>query len=109
MSHVSAHRQRPDSAGVSEPGREGGRFLKPLRAARGLCRRPLATVVGAEYDTVLSQLETGRGRIPPNCYRAWAAVRDVPVKALVRDPMRVDGPLTHAILFADHDAVAASD
>jgi transcriptional regulator with XRE-family HTH domain len=105
MSRVYAHHQRLDSEGVLELRREGGRFLKNLREARGLSQRQLAERVGAEYYTFISQLETGRGRIPPDRYRAWAAALDVPAKDLVRDLMRFYDPLTHEILFAD-DAAA---
>jgi DNA-binding XRE family transcriptional regulator len=69
---VYAHYQRLDSEEVLELRREGGRYLKELRDAQGLSQRQLAALVGAEYYTFISQLETGRGRIPPDRYRAWA-------------------------------------
>ncbi|MEZ5774303.1 MAG: helix-turn-helix transcriptional regulator [Hyphomicrobiaceae bacterium] len=52
--------------------RQAGQWLKELREARGLSQRELATRVGTDYYTFISQLETGRGRLPPDRYLAWA-------------------------------------
>ncbi len=79
--------------------REGGRYLKELREARGLSQRQLAQLVGVEYYTFISQLETGRGRIPPDRYRAWADALGISAKDLVRNVMRFYDPLTYEILF----------
>lgn len=94
-----AHHQRLASEEVQELRREGGRYLKELREARGLSQRQLANLVGAEYYTFISQLETGRGRIPPDRYGAWAEALNVDVRLFVRTLMRFYDPLTHEILF----------
>jgi transcriptional regulator with XRE-family HTH domain len=52
--------------------REAGRWLRELREERGLTQRELARRVGAEYYTIVSQLEAGRGRVPPDHYLIWA-------------------------------------
>jgi transcriptional regulator with XRE-family HTH domain len=98
---VYAHHQRLDSEAVLELRREGGRYLKELREARGLSQRQLAQMVGAEYYTFISQLETGRGRIPPDRYRAWADALGVAPRDLVRNVMRFYDPITHEILFGE--------
>ena len=64
--------QRRAAAGVQQLRREGGRWLRQCREAAGLSQRELAQLVGAEYYTFISQLETGRGRIPPDRYHIWA-------------------------------------
>ena len=56
------HRSDPQ---VHELRREAGLWLRELRERRGLSQRQLASHLGAEYYTFISQLETGRGRIPP--------------------------------------------
>ncbi|WP_407519079.1 helix-turn-helix domain-containing protein [Methylobacterium oryzisoli] len=94
-----AHHQRLDSEEVQELRREGGRYLKELREARGLSQRQLAALVGTEYYTFISQLETGRGRIPPDRYRAWAEALDIDVRQFVQTLMRFYDPLTYDILF----------
>jgi transcriptional regulator with XRE-family HTH domain len=96
---VYAHHQRLASEEVQELRREGGRYLKELREARGLSQRQLANLVGAEYYTFISQLETGRGRIPPDRYGAWAEALNVDVRLFVKALMRFYDPLTHEILF----------
>jgi transcriptional regulator with XRE-family HTH domain len=98
---VYAHHQRLDSEEVLELRREGGRYLKELREARGLSQRQLASLVGAEYYTFISQLESGRGRIPPDRYRAWAEALGLEAKDFVRSVMRFYDPVTHEILFGD--------
>lgn len=79
--------------------REGGRWLREMREAAGMSQRQLAERVGAEYYTFISQLETGRGRIPPDRYRDWAAALDAEPRAFVRELLRYYDPVTHDILF----------
>ena len=82
----------------------GGRWLKELREKRGLSQRGLASLVGAEYYTFISQLETGRGRIPPDHYLEWAAALDVPPAEFVREIMKYYDPVTYGILFGNPPA-----
>jgi transcriptional regulator with XRE-family HTH domain len=91
--------QRRSATDVQELRREGGRWLKELREHAGLSQRELATRVGAEYYTFISQLETGRGRVPPDRYTQWAEALGVDARDFVRDLMRYYDPLTHNILF----------
>ena len=58
--------QRLDMSNVTDLRHEGGRWLKGRREQLGLSQRQLAQRVGVEYYTFISQLETGRGRIPPD-------------------------------------------
>jgi transcriptional regulator with XRE-family HTH domain len=64
--------QKLSQGGVLELRQQAGRWLRELREARGLSQRGLADGVGAEYYTFISQLEAGRGRIPPDRYTTWA-------------------------------------
>jgi ribosome-binding protein aMBF1 (putative translation factor) len=91
--------QRRTDTGVQDLRREGGRWLKDLREAAGLSQRQLAAKVDAEYYTFISQLETGRGRIPPDRYADWAKALGVRPKDFVRQIMRYYDPITFAILF----------
>lgn len=80
--------------------REGGAWLKELRLAAGLTQHQLAELVGTEYYTFISQLETGRGRIPPERYLAWAEALGLDPTEFVRELLRYYDPLTYRILFA---------
>lgn len=92
--------QRRNAADVQDLRREGGRWLKEQRETAGLSQRQLAAKVGADYYTFISQLETGRGRIPPDRYRDWAQALGVPERDFVRELLRFYDPITFEILFA---------
>ncbi len=79
--------------------RDAGHWLKQLREAKGLSQRDLAEKVGVEYYTFISQVESGRGRIPPDRYRDWAAALGVPAREFVTRLMRYYDPVTFRILF----------
>jgi len=93
------HNQKASEADVQARRRAGGQWLRELRIRRGLSQRELAAAVGAEYYTFISQLENGRGRIPPDRYQLWADALDIPVWNLVFNIMRYYDPVTFEILF----------
>ncbi len=63
--------------------KEGGKFLKTLRARAGLTQRDLAELIGLRYYTFLSQLESGAGRVPPQLYAKLAEHLGVDEKEFV--------------------------
>jgi transcriptional regulator with XRE-family HTH domain len=93
------HRGSPE---VQELRQRAGLWLRELREKRGLSQRQLANLVGAEYYTFISQLETGHGRIPPTRYREWATALGVAPAEFVRTLMKYYDPVTFSILFEDH-------
>ncbi len=82
-------------------------WLKELREARGLSQRELAARVGTEYYTFISQLETGRGRLPPDRYLVWADSLGVTPREFVQRLMRYYDPVTYGILFDDASTSSA--
>ena len=96
--------QKLSSREVAQLRRQAGLWLRELREARGLSQRALADRVGAEYYTFISQLEAGRGRIPPDRYLLWAEALDVEPRFFVRTLLRYYDPVTHAVLFEDDHA-----
>ncbi|AVT82962.1 helix-turn-helix domain-containing protein [Rhodopseudomonas palustris] len=84
---------------VQELRREAGRWLKDLRLKKGLSQRELAELTGTEYYTFVSQLETGRGRIPSDQYVLWAEALGVDPKEFAKTMMRFYDPVTFDILF----------
>jgi transcriptional regulator with XRE-family HTH domain len=95
--------QRRTASDVQDLRRDGGRWLKEQRERAGLSQRQLADLVGAEYYTFISQLETGHGRIPPNRYRDWARALGLRPRSFVQEVLRFYDPVTHTILFEDKD------
>jgi len=96
---VYMNTQRRDDPDVQELRRVAGHWLKEVRERRGLSQRQLAKLVGAEYYTFISQLENGRGRIPPDRYREWAVALKVEPAEFVQTLMKYYDPVTHGILF----------
>jgi ribosome-binding protein aMBF1 (putative translation factor) len=78
---------------------QAGCYLRELREKRGLSQRELAQKVGAEYYTFISQLEHGRGRIPPDRYLIWADALGVKPREFVRGLMSYYDPVTYDIIF----------
>ena len=93
--------QKLSSDGVAELRKEAGRWLKELREARGLSQRKFAEKVGSEYYTFISQIEAGRGRIPPDRYLDWARALDVEPRLFVKTLLRHYDPVTYRILFGE--------
>lgn len=93
--------QRRSANDVQELRREAGRWLKQRREACGLSQRDLSSLVGTDYYTFISQLETGRGRIPPDRYRVWAEALRMDPKEFVRQILKFYDPATYEILFEE--------
>lgn len=93
--------QKQQSGDTAELRREAGRWLKECREARGLTQRELAEKVGTDYYTFISQLETGRGRIPPDKYKAWAKALGISPRDLVIALLPYYDPITYEILFSE--------
>lgn len=98
--------QKRNDPVMQEKRRDGGLWLKQLRLAAGLSQRQLAQKVGADYYTFISQLENGRGRVPPDRYEAWAEALDLPADTFVFNLMRFYDPITFGILFGEKENLA---
>jgi len=58
--------------------------------------------VGAEFYTLISQLEHGRGLIPPDRYLVWAKALEIEPREFVRRLTYYYDPETYKIVFQDH-------
>jgi transcriptional regulator with XRE-family HTH domain len=96
--------QKLASTEVTELRKKAGLYLKELREKRGLSQRQMAEKVGGNYYTFISQLESGRGRIPPDRYLVWAEVLDVKPEVFVKKLLRYYDPVTYGILFGQSEA-----
>ncbi len=93
------HPQQGHASEAAALRREAGKWLKRLRESQGLSQRELARRVSIEYYTFISQIESGRGRIPPERYEIWAGALGVDVRYFVRTLMSYYDPITYEILF----------
>lgn len=80
-----------------------GLWLKALREEQGLSQRALADILSLDYYTFISQLETGRGKIPEQRYAEWAGALGQDPKRFVKVLMSYYQPTTYKILFEEND------
>jgi len=85
--------QRRSTKRTGQLRNQSGAWLRELREKRGLSQRELAKRVGAEYYTVISQLEAGLGRIPPDRYLVWADALGVEPREFARTLMSYSDPV----------------
>lgn len=76
-----------------------GTWLKELRLDRGLSQRDLAAQLNLEYYTFISQLENGRGKIPPSRYQDWASSLGQDPKDFVIKLLSCYDPITYGIIY----------
>jgi transcriptional regulator with XRE-family HTH domain len=93
--------QKRSTFDTAELRKEAGRWLKERREAQGLSQRQLADLVETEYYTFVSQLETGRGRIPPDRYRIWARALGMDARDFVLALLPFYDPITYDILYSE--------
>ena len=84
---------------------QAGRWLRALRERVGLSQKELAHAVGFDYYTFISQLESGRGPLPPGQYIAFATALQIPLHEFVKTLLRYYDPLTHYALFDTEPSV----
>eukprot|EP00581_Thalassiosira_minuscula_P036882 CAMPEP_0184452450 /NCGR_PEP_ID=MMETSP0740-20130409/12879_1 /TAXON_ID=385413 /ORGANISM="Thalassiosira miniscula, Strain CCMP1093" /LENGTH=120 /DNA_ID=CAMNT_0026823345 /DNA_START=47 /DNA_END=409 /DNA_ORIENTATION=+ len=80
---------------------ELGSWLRTLREAQGLSQRQLADTLDLDYYTFISQLETGRGKIPSARYRDWAKALKQEPKAFMTILLSYYEPEAYEMLFGD--------
>lgn len=90
-----------DQDGVLALRQEAGLWLRGLREAAGLSQRELAKAINLEYYTFISQIESGRGRVPPAQIQAWAKALNVPVREFAIELMRFYDPVNHGLIFGN--------
>lgn len=99
-----SHPQQRAAHDVQKLRRDAGRWLKEQRERCGLTQRQLAELVGVEYYTFVSQLEVGRGRIPPDRYERWAQALGLEPALFVKKLMGFYDPETYRLLFGHESA-----
>jgi len=96
-----AHTQDRKNIRTQNLRRAAGRWLADMRTKAGLSQRQLADAVGSEFYTFISQIENGKGRIPPDKYRLWAHALRINPQEFVQTILKFYDPSTHAMLFGE--------
>lgn len=78
---------------------QAGNWLRTTREAAGLSQRELAEKVGALYYTFISQIESGKGRIPPERYESWAEALGVDSRDFAIRMLSFYEPSTYKLIF----------
>ena len=94
-----SHTQQRLDPSTRELRLQAGRRLRGWREKRGLSQRELCREVGARYYTIISALESGRGRIPLDQYLVWARALGIEPREFVREIMCYYDPETYNTLF----------
>jgi len=80
-----------------------GSWLRAHREDKNLSQRELASKIGSLYYTFISQIESGRGRIPAERYAAWAEALEIEPRAFAINMLRFYEPATHTLIFGNED------
>jgi transcriptional regulator with XRE-family HTH domain len=78
---------------------QAGLWLRSMREKAGLSQRDLAVKVGALYYTFISQIEAGKGRIPPERYEGWADALGVDSREFGIRMLGFYEPTTYRLIF----------
>ena len=80
---------------------QAGIFVRALRTQAQLTQRDVAESLGLRYYTVISQIESGAARIPPEQYVAYAACLGVDTALFVKKLTEYYDPHTYKALFGN--------
>ena len=86
--------------------REAGQWLRAKREALGLSQRDLATKLDLDYYTFISQIESGRGRVPAERYVQWADALQTDPRTFAKTLMMWYDPITYRLIFNEESLSA---
>lgn len=96
---MAIYQQKRDDPEAVQLRRDGGAWLKSMRENAGHTQRSFAVAVGSDYYTFISQIETGRGRVPPERYAAWADAMKLDRREFMKRLMSYYDPHAFDMLF----------
>lgn len=88
--------------------KRAGAYVRGLRQDARLTQQQVAKALGYDYYTMISQIEIGRTRVPPEDYARWAQILGVAVNEFARNMLSFVDPFTyHAIFGGEHPIAVA--
>ncbi|MDO1585591.1 helix-turn-helix domain-containing protein [Rhizobium oryzicola] len=107
---MNMNQQRLKDAGdIAELRKEAGLWLRDKRETAGLSQRELATKVGFDYYTFISQIEAGRGKVPSERYEAYSVALNLDPREFAITMLRYNDPHTYALIFGEREQSANPD
>lgn len=77
----------------------GGKFLAGLRQQNEITQRELAERLNLNYYTMISQIENGSARVPPNLYVEYAKALNANKLPFVQKLLEYYDPYTHNAIW----------
>ena len=88
-----------ETSTIAELRKEAGVWLRSKREEAGFSQRELAAKVGFEYYTFISQIESGRGKLPADRYESYAEALDVQPREFATTMLRYNDPHIYGMIF----------
>jgi transcriptional regulator with XRE-family HTH domain len=98
---VSTVNDNKNPTSTRELRKKAGIWLRTRREDLGLSQRVLADRVNMEYYTFISQIESGKGRVPADRLRHWAEALEVDPKEFALTLMQYYDPHTYSLIHGD--------
>ena len=83
--------------------KKAGVWLRDRRCELGLSQRELAGRVNMEYYTFISQIESGRGRVPSDRLQDWAMALEMDPKEFAITMMKYYDPHSFDMIFGAYE------
>lgn len=96
MAYTHPLNQHPDAAVLRK---QAGKYVKGLREAAGLTQMEVTKKIGVDYYTLVSQVERGLARIPPDKIADWADAVGVDRKMFAQRLLEHYDPFMWQMLF----------
>ncbi len=98
---IHAEAANTDDVDTGALRKQAGRWLRSRREALGLSQRELARRVNMEYYTFISQIESGRGRVPAERMVHWAHALEINSQEFATKLMKYYDPFTYELVFPE--------
>lgn len=79
--------------------KEAGRYVRRCREAAGKTQQQVAKSLGMEYYTMVSQVERGKTRVPPEHLEDWARTLGVHPREFASTLLQFYDPFMWRLLF----------
>lgn len=98
---ASSPQQKRDADYIKRKRQEAGKYIRRLRTENDLTQVKLADAVGIKYYTFITQIESGKGRVPPESLIDWANALKVDPVEFAWNMLSFYDPETYDVLKVD--------
>lgn len=80
---------------------EAGFYVRALRERLGLSQIDLSVRLGLSFNSFVSQVETGRSRIPTASMSEWATALEIDQKEFTKNMLRYYEPSLYEVIYGE--------